>query len=99
MIARIRLIMLISLWAATANGQPLSTITVGLEDFQTAQHIRCQAVNGSFESRRWNVSQSQERAALRVRNHVAKRQRTAFVGTQIKVPNHLARHSIQLASA
>ena len=48
MIARIGLLMLIALSAATANGQPPSTIAVGLEDFQTAQHIRCQAVNGSY---------------------------------------------------
>ena len=52
MIARIEPLMLFALSAATANGQPPSTIAVGLEDFQTAQHIRCQAVNGSYA---WTV--------------------------------------------
>ena len=82
MIARIRLLMLISLWAATANGQPPSTITVGLEDFQTAQDIRCQAVNGSFE---WKVVKNgnlQTAGALESIQRIAKTNRGFTVTTQ-----------------
>ena len=82
MIARIGLLMLITFWAARANGQPPSTITVGLEDFQTAQHIRCQAVNGSFE---WVVVKNdnlQTAGALESIQRIAKTDRGFTVTTQ-----------------
>lgn len=82
MIARIGLLMLIALSAATANGQPPSTIAVGLEDFQTAQHIRCQAVNGSYA---WTVVKNgnlQTAGALEGIHRIAKTNRGFTVTTQ-----------------
>jgi peptidoglycan hydrolase-like amidase len=82
MIARIGLLVLIALSAATANGQPPSTIAVGLEDFQTAQHIRCQAVNGSYA---WTVVKNgslQTAGALEGIHGIAKTNRGFTVSTQ-----------------
>ncbi|MGB2189614.1 MAG: SpoIID/LytB domain-containing protein [Flavobacteriales bacterium] len=82
MIARIGLLMLFALSAATANGQPPSTIAVGLEDFQTAQHIRCQAVNGSYA---WTVVKNgnlQTAGALEGIHRIAKTNRGFTVTTQ-----------------
>ena len=82
MIARIGILMLIALSAATASGQPPSTITVGLEDFQTAQHIRCQAVNGNFEWIVVNNDNLQTAGALESIQRIAKTNRGFTVTTQ-----------------
>lgn len=59
---RIALFLLVTLWTPTATSQPSSIITIGLQDFEEAQRIRCQAVTGAFE---WIIVENGQLRAAR----------------------------------